>query len=866
MATSSKLTGSLKDALQLTSASWVGLVDREGGKWSLVASQGLTKAMQGSLLHLLGEPTVDTWLCSAMNGGSSRSASLPAGGGLEAARLCAYPVSKSTRMLVVGVEQLTQKDQRLWRMVAALLPESSRESGDEAPMLDLLADLPYDLAGSLDRVLKAFVDLAPCQSAWLGIRRGEALDVLAEWNDAKVKGMSFQIDGNELLRRVNRTLAEVAAEQGDPEWEYIPSWGKKRGASVWVMIPLVIGQRQIGGVAMWRTSRLSHEQWNNLRDLASHIAPSVEVAAIFSEMSTHLGRLGMLNDFALTVSSAQNLDQIARRVFDLLSRAFGTEMVALTLLSTDGRMVRTFQSRDRKVAARTAALEDHPIAAFLKKPRLTRVDNVDESGIAFLNKDARSALVVPLKYRTQVIGVLTIENPRPEAFNQYDEHLMVVIASHLAGLVEYGRLRDEAEGRARSLGLIHEVVQQVIGLTDKQEMAQITADLLADYFGYELAAVLFQDSQQQLVAQGLGGRHGAAVGKFSGGYDLNSPTGIPGAVYATGDSILVNDTSQDERYQSLEGWIAASEICVPLKEGDRVFGIINVESSQSNAFTANDLIAIESLSGILSAVVASADQYKHLQNTIRQLRQMQNELKARMDAQQAAEQRLLQAAKLAAVGEMAAGIAHELNNPLTTVTGFTELVLEEIPEGVGYREELVMVQREAKRATDVVRRLLDFSRQGAQTRTRADLNEIVEDVLALTQHLIHTSGVQLTMNLAGELPWVAVDRNQIKQVLLNLIHNALQAMPDGGSLYLGTETREVDGRPWAAICVRDTGGGITQKDRERIFEPFFTTRGGRGGTGLGLSITYSIVTDHGGSIDVESEIGQGSTFLVRLPL
>lgn len=830
-----------------------------------MTAQGLQKASQGFLLELLSESAVDAWLCSAMNGGSSRSASLREQSGLEGARLCAFPVPKSTRVLVVGVDQVHQKDQRLWRVVANLLA-GTEKGGSDPPLLDVLADLPYDLAGSLDRVLNAFVAAAPCQSAWLGIRRGEALDVLAEWNDPKVKGMSFQIEANELLRRVNRTLAEVAAEQGQPDWEYIPTWGKKRGASVWVMIPLVIGQRQIGGVAMWRTSRLSSEQWQNLRKLAAHIAPSVEVAAIFAEMSTHLGRLGMLNDFALTISSAQNLEQIARRVFDLLSRAFGTEMVALSLLSTDNRMVRTYQGRDKKGASQTAALADHPLAAYLRKPRATRVDDTAASGYNFLNKEARSALIVPLKYRTQVIGVLTIENARLEAFSQYDEHLMVVIASHLAGLVEYGRLREEAEGRARSLGLIHEVVQQVIGLTDKQEMAQITADLLADYFGYELAAVLFQDDQQRLVGQGFGGRHSESVGKIAVSFNLIEPSGVLGEVFHKGESILVNDTNQDHRYQPREGWTAASIICVPLKEGDRVFGIIDVESSQPNAFTANDLIAIESLSGILSAVAASADQYRHLQITIQKLRQTQNELKARMDAQQAAERRLLQTAKLAAVGEMAAGIAHELNNPLTTVSGFTELVLGELPEDVNYRADLELVLGEARRATDVVRRLLDFSRPGTQSRSRADLNKIVEDVIALSQHLIHTSGVRLTANLAGDLPWVQVDRGQIQQVLINLIHNALQAMPDGGSLYLSTETRTVDNRNWAIICVRDSGRGIEPADRERIFEPFYTTRSDRGGTGLGLSITFSIINDHGGSIDVESEIGKGSAFTVRLPL
>ena len=863
MVDSSRIDVPLKDALQLGSGRWVALADREGGKWSLLASRGLSKVAQNGLLELLHESTVDAWLCSSLNGGGSRSASLPAESGLGAERLCAYPLENSRRVIVVGVDHLTQKDQRFWRMVASLLPGDAPAKVSEAPLPDLLTDLPYDLAGSLDRVLQAFVRAAPCQSAWLGIRRGDALDVLAEWNDPKVRGLSFPVDSNELLKRVGRTLAEVSASQDEPAWSAIPSWGKKRGASVWAMVPLVIGQRQIGAVAMWRTSQLSHDQWQDLRSLAIQVAPSVEVAATFSEMSTHLGRLGMLNDFALAISSAQNLDQIARRVIDLLARAFGTEMVALSLLSIDGRMLREYQSHDKKVTARTAAVNGHPIAPLLRRPRIVRSDG----GVPFLNKDARSALVVPLKARGQVIGVLTIEAPRPEAFSQPDEHLMVVIASHLAGLVENGRLREEAEGRARSLGLIHEVVQQVIGLTDKQEVAQITADLLSDYFGYEVAAVLLRDDRQRLVAQGFGGKQGGAVRRLAAGYDpVDLTRGIPGHAFSTGESVLVNDTAQDARYVPLQGWNASSEICVPLKENERIFGIIDIESSQPNAFTGNDLIAIESLAGILSAVVAGADQYRHLQETIRKLRQTQNELKARMEAQQAAENRLLQAAKLAAVGEMAAGIAHELNNPLTTVTGFTELVLDELPEEASYREELLMVQREARRATDVVRRLLDFSRQGERTRTRADLNEIVEDVIALTQHLIHTSGVRLTANLGGELPWVWVDRNQMKQVLLNLIHNALQAMPDGGSLYLTTDTRQRDGRSWAVMSVRDTGTGISAQNRERVFEPFFTTRGDRGGTGLGLSVTYGIVADHGGLIDVESEGGEGSTFTVWLPL
>ena len=156
---------------------------------------------------------------------------------------------------------------------------------------------------------------------------------------------------------------------------------------------------------------------------------------------------------------------------------------------------------------------------------------------------------------------------------------------------------------------------------------------------------------------------------------------------------------QDERYRSIKGWQAGSEMCVVIREGIKVLGIIDVESNSPNAFTHNDFMALESLAGILASVITSADQYQRLQVMITQLRSTQVELRARMEAQRSAENRLIQAAKLAAVGEMAAGIAHELNNPLTSVTGFAELALNEIPVETETRKDLEMVLREAMRAS-----------------------------------------------------------------------------------------------------------------------------------------------------------------------
>lgn len=161
--------------------------------------------------------------------------------------------------------------------------------------------------------------------------------------------------------------------------------------------------------------------------------------------------------------------------------------------------------------------------------------------------------------------------------------------------------------------------------------------------------------------------------------------------------------------------------------------------------------------------------------------------------------------------------------------------------------------------------MLDFSRPVEELRVRANLNELIQDTLALLHHQLRTRGVEVELLLNENIPWVLVDPNQIKQVLINLMNNALLAMHAGGLLTLQTSTKRREERDWVIVGVRDTGAGIAPENIDRIFEPFFTTRPG-GGTGLGLSISYTIITDHGGFIEVESVEQQGSCFTIYLPL
>ncbi len=854
----------LKMACRLTGATWAALADAERGRWSLDAVHHLSGPAQRRLLQHLHERTTADWPENLLRPRAApRPIRLANRLKLSTGRLFVYPLKHRGKLLLVGADSESSDDKQLWRLMADLIDSRPVGGAHDASLPQLQTDLFYDMPRALEQVLGYFVRAAKPHGAWLGIRRGDTMHIEAQWNDPGLAGLSLSFETSRLLRAVDRSLSDVGARSDSREWKSLPH-ALRRSSTCWVCFPLVFGTRLIGAVALWSATEFTTHEMRRLRQLASHFSQPVEVVVTLNEVTSQLRRLAMLNDFALTISAAHSLDQIARRVLGHLARSFPAESTALYVPAPGGSVVREFRSVQGRFSAGMSPLSGHHVLPFMKG-RIIRLTKAS-SDFRPVYHGARCGLIVPLKFRNQVVGLLSLESTHPAAFSQSDEHLMVVVASHLAGLIEYGRVREGAERRARNIGLIHEVVQQVIGLTDAHAVAHITAQLLSRYFAYELAAVVLVSDQTAGPILGFGGSKSEAVRGTMGRGDPILREGITGHVFRTGESIFVEDTSREKDYAPTLGWFAAAEMCVPLKANGQMVGIIDVQSSEPHSFTNNDLLAMELLAGVLSVVVSNADQYGRLETTILELQAAQVEGRARMAAQQQAESRLVQAAKLAAVGEMAAGIAHELNNPLTTVAGFAELILNDTPKDAPVRADVEMVLQEALRARGVVRRLLDFARQGEQIRVRTDLGEILEAVLALMTHFIQTSGVQLEAVLAKDLPWISVDSNQMKQVFLNLLHNALDAMPAGGKLRITTATRLRNDRKWVVAEIADNGIGIDPQDIDRIFEPFFTTRGSRGGTGLGLSVSYGIVADHGGTIDVESLPGAGSVFSVWLPI
>jgi PAS domain S-box-containing protein len=240
------------------------------------------------------------------------------------------------------------------------------------------------------------------------------------------------------------------------------------------------------------------------------------------------------------------------------------------------------------------------------------------------------------------------------------------------------------------------------------------------------------------------------------------------------------------------------------------------------------------------------------------------ERKRAEEREQAMQQELLLSSRLASIGELAAGVAHQINNPLTGVLGFSQRLLKRSTDQET-KQDLERIYTEAERAAKVVQNLLTFARRRQPHKQYSDINEILESALELRDYELKTSNIEVITNLAAELPEMMLDFYQIQEVFLNIILNAEQALTEahnGGKLTIRTEKR----KGYIRTTFTDDGPGIPAERLDNIFDPFYTTKGEKGGTGLGLSVCHGIITEHGGKIYAKSKPGKGTTFFVELPL
>jgi two-component system NtrC family sensor kinase len=316
-----------------------------------------------------------------------------------------------------------------------------------------------------------------------------------------------------------------------------------------------------------------------------------------------------------------------------------------------------------------------------------------------------------------------------------------------------------------------------------------------------------------------------------------------------------------------DSWPPYSALLAPLRvEGQRLGALALYGGISAHLYHPRDLPFIQALADLAAVTIDELNQRARaatLQRDLARTQSMHAEAEARLSAAQA---QLLQSAKLAAIGELSASVAHEINNPLYAARNSLYLLEQDIPADSPQRTFLTIAQQELGRIARIITRMRDFYRPTRAELAPTSVNAILRETLELVQTHLRHGQISAHADLAPEIPPISAHADQLRQVFLNIILNACDAMPSGGDLRVRTQLLPPgDDRPASVlIAISDTGVGIPAEHRPHLFEPFYTTKAH--GTGLGLAISAHIVTQHRGQIGVESAIDCGTTFTLLLPV
>ena len=452
------------------------------------------------------------------------------------------------------------------------------------------------------------------------------------------------------------------------------------------------------------------------------------------------------------------------------------------------------------------------------------------------------AVSVPLRVRDEAYGALvvfaTAERP---PFDARDRDMLAKLGKFSAIAIDNARHFRDEQHQIRQLKTLSALAGEMAQLRSAHELFPAAVRIIHDEFGFEHVSILTVDfPQHELVLAAIAPQTLEPNRNYVLGYRQSLEVGILGYVARTGRAYLSQDTARDGLFHTIENWDhARSELVLPIRVKGRVVGVVNIETQRAYAFQETDLEVMQALADLVGV---------GLEN---------NRLVD--DARQAERQRL-HAEKLATIGQLVAGLAHEINNPLAAAQNASELLLDqELADDV--REGLEVIHAESERAALIVRKLLDFSRPHDVELQPIDVVDAIEASLSLRAYEHRVQDVTVVRSFEP-VPPVRADMHRLQQVFLNLIVNAEQAMSEPGRpRVLDIACRLTD---MVEIRITDTGPGIPESDLDAIFDPFFTTKPVGQGTGLGLSVSYGIIRELGGTIKAVPH-PDGARFVIRLP-
>jgi len=570
-------------------------------------------------------------------------------------------------------------------------------------------------------------------------------------------------------------------------------------------------------------------------------------------------RLRLLEDLMVGASTTRNVSQMLSeallRVVDEMDD--GSGQAAYVLEGEDpvsvGEDARVSEALVRLLEAWRRTIEgpspQSPWLAGLERRDCAGLEGAQE----LCQAGVGAVLVVPLKAADRPLGYVAFTARPGELPETIDEGYWGALGRALGMAVDNTRLYQDVEQRLRRSQALFRVSRALSSTLNLDHVLSLIVSLAVDTIEKANNGVLhlLDEETGELHPRALSFQPGV-LPDASGSSRMHLGQGVAGLSLQTGKLVNIPDVSVDPRFIHTRGSRHFASMAVaPLLLGERRIGTLSIDSDQVDAFDQDDEQLLMTLATLAAAAIDNARLVTDLQESLQDLKTTQ--------------QQLIQSAKLSAVGQLIAGVAHELNNPLTAVMGYAQLL--QMAEGVSdtVRRDLEKVYAQARRAADIVENLITFARQNKQEAERVDVNEVLRRTLELRSYQLRKAGVDVVTNLEDASLGVKVQADHLQQVFLQLISNAQDALRETMRDRRLAITTERDGNV-ARIRFRDNGPGLSAEAEEHLFEPFFTTKEVGEGSGLGLSISFGIVNQYGGRIYAESERGKGATFVVEFPV
>lgn len=573
--------------------------------------------------------------------------------------------------------------------------------------------------------------------------------------------------------------------------------------------------------------------------------------------------LSALNAIASTASQSLNLDEILEVTFDKVLETMVAEAGGIYLLDEgEKRLVpKVYHGVSPEFVEEAMNVNDGLGGQALRSGEPMVVEDISkEPGLtrmAAKGEGLRSYISVPLKSKDKVLGVMDVITRSPRRYAPRDVELLTSIGNQIGVAIENARLYREAKQREEEARALYELTKSLASL-DYQQIIESLIGQSAQIIDCHVASLLLvgrvsanitskiikpvSEGFLQEVQQRLLDSYETLSGQKPGGVTVD----LQGKVKAIED----------------EGQTVKSFLTAPLIAGGRMLGLLNLSSPRPNVYTERDLRLLSTVNNQATTSLENVRLFADLERAKAELERWSEELEIKVEGRtkelKEAQDRLLRAERLAITGQFGASVGHELRNPLGVIKNsayYLKMKLGNADEKV--KKHLKIIEREISISNKIINDLLNFTGVKEPTLQETDVNFLVKEALSRSQ--IPTE-VAVVTKLMEELSPLVADPDQIEQVFINMISNAVQAMSDGGRLEIVTKAE--DG--FIVTEFKDNGCGIPEENLEKIFEPLFTTKAK--GIGLGLAVSRTMVEGHGGIIEVESEVGKGSTFTVRLPL